>query len=236
MNRGSERSDHDDRYVPGDSATAAEQVRELRQPYVTPRPARFSFPDIDTCFAQGIDTQGIAHLLCEGDRLNLRPRVLRHMHEKCYIFDPERVWLRAISRAAYYGVMEAAKNPSGKWLDYHVERTITDLIADDRDDEWTKRPLDEHHEFDYAILLEKLLIPPFRCRLASVRFNTMRFERRRVIFRTVVDGWSLERCAATGLGLVRDLREELSKGLAHVSNVSDEIDPPEPPAPAPSMN
>jgi len=236
VTRGPERFDHDERFVPGDAATAAEQVRELRQPYVTPRRARFSFPPASACFKKKITPEQIAHDLCDGDKLNLRPRVLRHMHEHCYIFDPERVWLRAISRAVYHGVTDGVRNPSGAWLDDHVEQTIHDLVMDDRDDEWEKLPLDDHHEFDYAIFLEKLAIPPARCRLASVRFNTMPFERRRAIFRTVIDGWSLERCEAIGLGPIEVVRDELRKGLAYVTHASDDLEPPQPGPASPSMN
>ena len=62
------------------------------------------------------------------------------------------------------------------------------------------------------------------------------FERRRAVFRTVIDGWSLERCEAVGLGAIDELRDELRKGLAYVSHSSSELDPPMPGEGPPPLN
>lgn len=236
MTLGSDRFEESERYVPGDSATATEQIREIRQPYATPRLALFNFPDSDACIASGTSPNDIASDLCEGDKLNLRPRVLRRLHEHCYLFDPERVWLRAISRCVYHGIARGVKNPKGDWLEHMIERTVQDLIEDDREDEWECKPLDEHHMYDYAIFIEKLSIPADRCRIASVRFNSMRLERRRILFRTVVDGWSLEHCEAVGFGPIRRIREDLRRSLTYISHASDHLGPrPEDADPYPDL-
>lgn len=204
-----------------DESPGVAQIRELLAPTPPPKAVNYRFPSVEHCLKHGITPQHLTEDLAEYDVLALRPRVVRRMRERYMIFDPERAWLRAIARAALYGVSEGRKTIDAAWLEKVVERSLQDLIEDDRDDEFNKLPLDRYVEHDFGILIEALGVPVQRSRLATVRFNDLPDERRRLAFRTIIEGWSLERCAKAGMGAREELEGELHFILSYVSNRDD---------------
>jgi hypothetical protein len=156
-----------------------------------------------------------------GTLLNEKPVTRRVLREKCHLFAPERLWMRTVARAAYRGTVAGVKRPDAAWLELMVADSVRDLLGEDRQEEQQLVPLDEHTQHDYAMLTELLGIPQNRARLAAVRFNDLEFARRRIVFRAVVEGWSIDRCVEDGLGTREHVESELRAALAEIARTRE---------------
>jgi hypothetical protein len=197
-------------------------VRELLGASVSEAVGGYRFRSVEECLKKGVTAEDVVYELAETDVLGLRARVRRVLRERCHVVAPERLWMRTVARAAYRGTAGGVKRPDAAWLELMVADSLRDLLGEDRREEQQLVPLDETTEHDYAMLTELLGIPQNRARLAAVRFNDLPFERRRIVFRTVVEGWSLERCVEAGLGTKEQIASELRVALADIARTPDQ--------------
>lgn len=199
----------------------AAQLRELLEAPRAPTVGAYRFRSVEECLRTGFTTEDVVNELAETDVLGLRVRTRRVLREKCHLFAPERLWMRTVARAAYRGTVAGVKRPDAAWLELMVADSVRDLLGEDRQEEQQLVPLDEHTQHDYAMLTELLGIPQNRARLAAVRFNDLEFARRRIVFRAVVEGWSIDRCVKEGLGTREHVESELRAALADIARTHE---------------
>jgi len=197
-------------------------LRDLLSPVPSLTADGYRFRSVDECVQRGVGPTDVVHELAETDALGLKPRVRRALREQCLLIDPTRLWLRALARAAYRGTAEALQRPDAAWLEVVVHDSIRDLLGEDQQEESQLVPPDPQTQHDHAMLTELLGIPQNRARLAAVRFNGLPFARRRIAFRTVVEGWSLDRCVAEGFGAREHVEAELREALGHVARTREQ--------------
>ena len=200
----------------------AAHLRELLEAPRPPVVGSYRFKSVEECMRTGVTVEDVVNELAETDVLGLRPRVRRVLRERCHLFMPERLWMRTVARAAYRGTAGAIKRPDAAWLELMVSDSLRDILGEDRREEQQLVPLDEYNQHDYAMLTELLGIPQNRARLAAVRFNDLEFKRRRIAFRAVAEGWSLDRCVQEGLGTRDHVESELRAALADISRTNEQ--------------
>jgi hypothetical protein len=175
--------------------------------------------DRASLFAPSAPRELLARLL-DGDPLGLEERARRHLEEQALLLDPERLFLRAVARAAFAGARRDGAAPSAAWLDDQVERAAADLRAEDRADERAGADTDPG-EARYAFLAEALGVVPEVARRACVVFNDLPWRVRRAWWLAVVERRSLERCATEGLGTLEQVRAHLRRALLTLSMLED---------------
>jgi hypothetical protein len=167
----------------------------------------------------GSPRQVLARLV-DGDPLALERRVRRYLGERALLLDAERLFLRAVARAAFAAARWNGDTRLEPWLDAQIVRAASDLMDEDRAAEREGTP-PVSTESRYAFLAEALGVEPDVARRACVVFNDLPERVRRVWWAAVVERSSLERCVSRGLGTPADVRADLRRALLALSLLED---------------
>jgi hypothetical protein len=175
-------------------------------------------------FATAAPRALLARLL-DGDPLGLEQRARGHLEQQALLLDPERLFLRAVARAAFAGARRDDAELSGAWIDSQVERAAADLMDEDRAAERAGAATDPG-EARYAFLADALGVVPEVARRACVVFNDLPRRVRRAWWLAVVERRPLERCVIEGLGTPQQVRADLRRALLTLSMLEDPGDDP----------
>lgn len=158
--------------------------------------------------------------LVDGDPLALERRSRTHLAEQALLLDGERLFLRAVARAAFAAPRLDGEVDLEAWLAGQVERAARDLVDEDRAAEraGASPPPEEERG---AFLAGALGLEPAVARRACVVFNDLPPRVRRVWWAAVVERCSLERCVARGLGTPAAVRADLRRALLALSLLED---------------
>ncbi|HUR26776.1 MAG TPA: hypothetical protein VM509_01205, partial [Planctomycetota bacterium] len=83
----------------------------------------------------GLSPREILARLLQGDPLGLRQVVAARLASRAYLFDADRVHLRALAHCARYGVRYRGTPPLETWLEEIVDQALLDLLREDAEAE-----------------------------------------------------------------------------------------------------
>jgi hypothetical protein len=167
---------------------------------------------------RGTPRQVLAEIV-EGDPLGMRGRCTERLCTRALLLSLDRLVLRSMARAARAAMTYRGRPQLARWLNAQIDAAIRDLIAEDRENErmglLPGEPADPH----YAFVSEALGVDPALARRVCVVHNDLPDLQRRVFWAVIVEGKSLHRCVAEGLGPHGRLREALADALRAVSRL-----------------
>jgi DNA-directed RNA polymerase specialized sigma24 family protein len=156
--------------------------------------------------------EALARLL-QGDPLELRRVVARRLAERAYLFDADRVHLRALAYCARYAVRYRGNPPLEEWLSQTVDQATLDLLRDDAEAERRGTPADPEDHAALVNLARPLGLEPQAMRRVCLAHNLQREPERQAFFALVICGRSLDEAARTlGLSAV-ELARRARRGL-----------------------
>ena len=155
----------------------------------------------------GRSPRELLSLLGEGDPLHLFGRAAASVRAAARLLEVDRVHRRALARVALAAPLYGGEPELGSWIGARVEEAMEDLLRADREELRQGNAVLEPWDPRFAFLTQSFGIPPGSTLRASVAFNSLGPAVRRAFFRVVVEGKSVERCLAEGLGPRDDLRE-----------------------------
>jgi DNA-directed RNA polymerase specialized sigma24 family protein len=169
-------------------------------------------------------------ILCrivQGDPLELRAHVARRLRADAYVFDADRVHLRALARCARFANRYPGRPDLDEWLDQIVREAIEDLLREDLE---LARSLDRdgaEPSAAFTALARPLGLDPAAMRRACAAFNRLGAADREAFFELLIEGRSLDELArARGEGateLARRARRALEV-LLHERAAADAQD------------
>ncbi len=203
---------------PGDSTGEAIEPPRCAQDVLRTRP---ELPDARNLLSDAGETPEEVHArIASGDPLDLYPLCGVRIRERSLLLDADRVFGRALAVVAVSTVVEREDRGSGPWLLDKVDRAIRLLLQEDQEQERSATPADD--DSAYLFLVDAFAIERALARTAAVRFNNLDERARRVFFRLLVDGASVETCLTEGLGDRKSMREDALRTLCALGYINDE--------------
>ena len=164
-------------------------------------------PGLVAALFSGRAPRELLALLGEGDPLHLYGRAAAGVRAAARLLEVDRVHLRTLARVALAAPRYAGDPEFGVWVEARVEEAMEDLLRADREELRQGNAVLEPWDARFAFLTQSFGVPPGATLRASVAFNSLAPAVRRAFFRVVVEGKSVERCLAEGLGPRDELRE-----------------------------
>jgi DNA-directed RNA polymerase specialized sigma24 family protein len=130
------------------------------------------------------------------DPLGLRRCVASVLRRRSYLFDADRVHLRAMARCARFATRYRGQPPLGTWLGERVEEALLDLLHEDLEGERRGQPLGSFERSGFEDLAGPLGLDPERMRAVCVAFNHRPEVERRAFFALVIEGRTLDEVAS----------------------------------------
>ena len=165
----------------------------------------------------GMSPREVLARLLQGDPLELRRVVAERLVRRAYLFDADRVHLRALAHCARYSVRYRGVPPLETWLAELVDRALLDLLREDLQAE-RRGEAPAAEELDAFVGLARPLgLEPAVMRRVCMAHNLLREEDRQAFHGLVILGRALEDVAQTlrisGLEVARRARRGLEAVL-----------------------
>lgn len=128
---------------------------------------------------QGASPRAILAKLCDGDPLELGPRVFEHLQASAVLVDPNRACSRAAARVAYAAMRYRGAPELGVFLRRCIEQSVAELVEEEAEDEVASLLNDDAPGAHLLFLWKLLGIEPGLARRASIVFNQQPIEVRR---------------------------------------------------------
>jgi hypothetical protein len=160
--------------------------------------------------------------ISNGDPLRLYPLCARHIRERCYVLDPDRVFERVLAIVAVGIELEAERCAEPAWLAGKLDESIQSVLEHDRAEEQDGLPPDNPEEH-FRLFVEAFYIEPPLARLSSVRYNALDERLRRGFQKLLIEGLPLEEVLAMeGLGPPERLQLDILLGLKAIGLIDEE--------------
>lgn len=139
----------------------------------------------------------LGRLLC-GDPLGLAARVEERLRARAYLFDADRVYLRAAARCARMALRYRGDPPLQRWLAERVDEALLDLLRADAESELRGEPAGPERLAVFEALARPLGLDPARMHSACLAHNQLPQAQRQAFREVVLEGRSLDGLAASG--------------------------------------
>lgn len=159
------------------------------------------------------DPRQVLQCLFDGDPLGIAERCRRRLAHRAILLDAETLELRTFARVAHRAGEYDGEPALDAWLDGCIDRAIEDLLAEASERENHSPPELEPTDPTHRFFAELLGIEAPLARRSALIFNRLPTLLRRVVWQLVVEGKTLGRAAAEGLGEREVLVEELACAL-----------------------
>ena len=176
--------------APEESARPAPDV-----PRSAPSPRRVHWRRI----LAGVGPREVLARLMEGDPLDVRRRVDEGLRRRAYLFDADRVFLRALARIARLACRYRGRPALAAWVAERVDESLLDLLREDREAELRGDPAAGMEVAAFEDLAAPLGLEPRRMRSVCVAFNHLPEPQRRAFLELVIEGRSLDELAGRGI-------------------------------------
>jgi DNA-directed RNA polymerase specialized sigma24 family protein len=140
----------------------------------------------------GMSPREILARLLQGDPLGLRNVVAARLASRAYLFDADRVHLRALAHCARYGVRYRGTPPLETWLEEIVDQALLDLLREDADAERRGVAADAEELAAFVDLARPLGLEPATMRRVCLAHNLLREPERRAFHGLVIARRTLE--------------------------------------------
>jgi hypothetical protein len=163
----------------------------------------------------------LGRLLC-GDPLGLAARVEERLRARAYLFDADRVYLRAAARCARLALRYRGDPPLQRWLAERVDEALLDLLRADAESELRGEPAGPERLAVFEALARPLGLDPARMQRACLAHNQLP-QAQRIAFREMVlEGRSLDSLAAPGDRSATDIARAARTALLSVLRAIEE--------------
>jgi hypothetical protein len=148
-----------------------------------------------------------------GDPLELYPLGTLRTKQRCYYFDPDRVFDESAFNVVVCSLKLRKEDEFDRWLVERVDEAIDDLIRRD-----TQAVLNQKVTEDLVMESAEYLVGcwglgPRSAFEAAVRFNNLPELPRRAFFALLVDHRSVAQCLEDGMGPAEELRENTVRAI-----------------------
>ncbi len=165
----------------------------------------------------GMSPREVLARLLQGDPLDLRGVVAARLERRAYLFDADRVHLRALAHCARYAVRYRGVPPLETWLAELVDQALLDLLREDLQAERRGEAPQAEELAAFVDLARPLGLEPALMRRVCLAHNLLREEDRMAFHGLVIVGRSLEDLARamgiSGLEVARRARRGLEAVL-----------------------
>ena len=145
--------------------------------------------------------------LRDGDPLRIGGRCVRYVESHALLLQLDRVYERALLKAAVGAVRYEGTPPLDEWLQLLVAQAAYELLAERIDTKTGGDPTDPDWELRYNVLAAQLGVEPAEARRMAIVFNHIDEGVRRAWFRVVLRGQPVEEYAL-GAGIsIRGVQE-----------------------------
>jgi len=159
----------------------AEAAEPGLRAYEVPTPAGFE----GARWLVGASPNAVLERIYEGDPLGLVPRCEAVLRERALLIDLNRLFLRAAARTAHEAVRYRGEHPLAEWLDLRIEKSVEDLLREDREAEYRGLPPTPEELDGYAMVTEGTGIEPGLARAVCDTFNSLSLPVRRAFYGAV---------------------------------------------------
>ena len=163
--------------------------------------------------------QEILARILVGDPLGLAERSRVWLDRNAYLVDSNRLALRTMAHVAHSARRYRGKPDLHTWIELLLERSVRELVNDDREGERIGRPVEVDEVAPFAFVADALGIEPQLARRACVIFNGMAEYDRAVFYATSVLGKSLHRHVSEGFGPPARAEAALQRVLRRMSSI-----------------
>jgi hypothetical protein len=168
----------------------------------------------------GSPREVLARLLC-GDPLGLAARVEERLRSRAYLFDADRVYLRAAARCARLALRYRGDPPLQRWLAERVDEALLDLLRADSESELRGEPAGPERLAVFEALARPLGLDPARMHSACLAHNQLPQAQRQAFREVVLEGRSLDGLAAHGDRTATDIARAARAALVCVLRAVD---------------
>jgi DNA-directed RNA polymerase specialized sigma24 family protein len=165
----------------------------------------------------GMGPREVLARLLQGDPLELRRVVAARLAAGAYLFDADRVHLRALAHCARRAVRYRGNPPLAPWLVLQVDQALADLLREDLQAERRGAVLEEPESAVLSDLARPLGLDPATMRRVCLTHNLLPDAERQAFHALVIAGKSLEQVAleqgASGVEIARRARRGLEAVL-----------------------
>lgn len=169
----------------------------------------------------GASAREVLVKIADGDPLELERRARAFLEARAVLVDVERLIARGLARVAYEAPRYTGFPPLDLWLARNLERSVGELLDEDRFAARNGRPADERTLASFAFLSEALGVAPELARKVAVVFNDLPEEVRRCYWAQGVQGRELDDCVAAGLGTHEEVQRNVERAVRAMSQLAD---------------
>lgn len=154
-----------------------------------------------------------------GDPLGVVDRARAWLDTHAFLIDSNRLGLRAMAHAAHSARRYRGKPDLHTWLELLMERSVKELVDEDREDERNGVRVVVDEVAPYAFIADALGIESALARRACVIFNGMVEYDRQVFYATSVLGKSMHRHVSEGFGPPARAEAALQRVLRRLNSI-----------------
>ncbi|HTF91147.1 MAG TPA: hypothetical protein VK843_22215 [Planctomycetota bacterium] len=173
----------------------------------------------------GMSPREVLARLLQGDPLELRQVVAARLAQRAYLFDADRVHLRALAHCARYAVRYRGTPAIEIWLAEIVDQALIELLREDVEAEKRGAPVDSEELAALVDLARPLGLEPAAMRRVCLAHNLLREPERQAFHGLVIAGRGLEEVAralgASGVEVARLARRGLEAVLIASGQASE---------------
>ncbi|MEO6708293.1 MAG: hypothetical protein ABI054_12585 [Planctomycetota bacterium] len=173
----------------------------------------------------GMSPREVLARLLQGDPLELRQVVAARLAQRAYLFDADRVHLRALAHCARYAVRYRGTPAIEIWLAEIVDQVLIELLREDVEAEKRGAPVDSDELAALVDLARPLGLEPAAMRRVCLAHNLLREPERQAFHGLVIAGRGLEQVArdlgASGVEVARLARRGLEAVLIASGQASE---------------
>jgi hypothetical protein len=163
--------------------------------------------------------------LAEGDPLEIGARCDEHLREQALLLEPARLHLRAMARTAYAAFGYSGVPKLDEWLASCIRNSARELLDEDLEEQRAGIPAQDGPAAREGFLHGLLGMEPTLARAASVEFNRLPAEVRRIGWDVLVERRTLDECVGNGSGSRAAVQASLRQVLQALGRTGESCDP-----------
>lgn len=175
----------------------------------------------------------ILERILDGDPLDMDGRCFLRLRHNATLIDADRLYNRATAWVAHQATAYDGTPPLADWLNQCIDSTIRNLLDEDMELERQGIPPTTPWDPAFSFLTETLGVEPPIARKCAVVFNNLPIPVRKSFWVVVMQGKSLNRAVAEGLGPPEKAEGRVRYAMGMMSTLGNWVEPnPDPQAPS----
>ncbi len=146
----------------------------------------------------GASPREVLGRVMNGDPLGLAARIEERLRARAYLFDADRVFLRAAARCARLAGRYRGDPPLEHWLAERIDESLLDLLRTDAEADVHGHPPGPEQLAAFEVLARPLGLDPACMHHACLVHNQLPEAQRKAFRELVIEGRTLDELAASG--------------------------------------